>query len=126
MQFDISETHRKMQSQLGSHLDSEEPDEPHSIAEEHHMKLIANQSLGETRENTFGTSSYNDVPLADPEEERRMEELQLEENKKLEKDLPGSMYNSNHEVEEIVRLKSTANNNPWDCQGRREMDSVVP
>jgi len=64
------------------------------------------------------------VPLADPDEEKRIQEDNEQVCKEIDSNLPGPLY-SVTEREEFQQEKP-ALPNPWDLSGRREMDQVAP
>lgn len=94
-------------------MDSEEPDDPNSqidMIEAANTITTQEKSLGETRDNTFAP-----IPVTDPREEKIAQMKLQMHNKKLEKDLPGQMY----EGEDMVRIQPSSQTNPWDFIGRR-------
>ena len=103
VQFAITNESQHKQSQLASCLDSEEPDPAASYdnnsEHQRHLEIVQNQTLGETRENTFGMASDESnvnkqsfIPLSDPEDEKRLQQERDLRNSELEQDLPGSQY----------------------------------
>lgn len=111
VQFDITETHR-LQSQLASHLDSEEPDDPTSQVDNEHLMHIDSERLGETREETFGVGSESIIPLTNDEDLEEIERKKQEENEDLERELPDSNFNHTRQKDETI--KSHQHTNPWD------------
>ena len=106
MQFMISD-------ESGTHPESTTENEADQVS-------YADRDLGysQTREHTFGESTTESVPLADPEEQKKVEILNQQLAEEIEASLPGQLYDHN---EREAYLKA-GQSNPWDLQGRRAMD----
>lgn len=100
----------------GTHHESTTENEPEQLSQ-HDRDL----GYSQTREHTFGESTSESViPLADPEEQKKVEVLNQRLAEEIEASLPGQLYD---QKEREAYLKA-GQSNPWDFQGRKQMDQA--
>ena len=99
----------------GTHHETTTENEPEQLSHR-------DRDLGysQTREHTFGESTTESIPLADPEEQKNVEVLNQRLAEEIDASLPGQLYDQNEREAYLRAGQST----PWDLQGRKAMDQA--